>query len=920
MYHHGQRTLIAYTVGRTEVLELPGLEWVEPSPGRQPPSARATAGGEATSTSEPASSEPASSEPASSEPASSEPASSLAAAGGGQSTESATLPVFQRTFRFGSRERELTLQVAHLQGARIVSQNSLSAGESRRVIAFAPPDSPPRPASEDSLRFDGATRLEIAEPADFEMRDKDFSITARIKTRGGGTIFAQTADQPRWVPDGKTFFVRGGRLAFDIGWVGVVTSRRKVNDGQWHDVAAVYTAADGQLRLYIDGKRDAQGSLKPKSATPDHVVRIGYTSENFPGDQSYFEGELGHVRFYQRALSSESIERAVRRREDDRLVGDWNLNRVRDERVEDRSGGGHHGRVVRAEEASSSRPEGKLVAGLSSNAAGLRWLDDGNGNLRLRIPAGDEPLRFTLWTARVSPSEEPPRIASLLALEDSHRDLIEMTRGGPPRWPEVLTTRVVPGDGDGPYVVDVLTRPVSNPWFCRLRLTGFDFYPDGDRAAVCAWDGSVWLVSGLAQLPAAGQPKAAGTQEAAGKRDTLGKEEAPGSEERAELRWRRIASGLFQPLGLKIVDGRIFVTCRDQICILHDLNDDGETDFYQNFNNDHQVTEHFHEFAMGLQVDEQGNFYYAKSARHALPALVPHHGTLLRVSKDGRRTEILATGFRAANGVCLNPDGTFIVTDQEGHWNPKNRINWVEPGGFYGNMYGYHDVTDSSDEAMQQPLCWITNAFDRSPAELLWADSTRWGPLRGSLLNLSYGYGKIYVVPFEDLDGQKQGGMCELPLPQFPTGIMRGRFSPGDGQLYACGMFAWAGTQQQPGGFYRVRYTGREVHLPVGLHARPGKLEIVFSGPLDADSVSDISNFHVKVWSLQRTANYGSPHINERPLEVRSAELSDDQRTLTLHIPEMEPTWCMEVRYRLRSLSGQPVDGTLHNTIHQLRN
>ncbi len=48
--------------------------------------------------------------------------------------------------------------------------------------------------------------------------------------------------------------------------------------------------------------------------------------------------------------------------------------------------------------------------------------------------------------------------------------------------------------------------------------------------------------------------------------------------------------------------------------LLHDLNGDGETDFYECFNNDHQVTEHFHEFAMGLQTDAEGNFYYAKAA------------------------------------------------------------------------------------------------------------------------------------------------------------------------------------------------------------------------------------------------------------------------------------------------------------------
>ena len=51
------------------------------------------------------------------------------------------------------------------------------------------------------------------------------------------------------------------------------------------------------------------------------------------------------------------------------------------------------------------------------------------------------------------------------------------------------------------------------------------------------------------------------------------------------------------------------------------------------------------------------------------------------------------------------------------------------------------------------------------------------------------------MVPRERAGDQLQGGVCELPIPQLATGVMRGRFGPGDGQLYACGMFAWAGTQ-----------------------------------------------------------------------------------------------------------------------------
>ncbi len=368
-----------------------------------------------------------------------------------------------------------------------------------------------------------------------------------------------------------------------------------------------------------------------------------------------------------------------------------------------------------------------------------------------------------------------------------------LTGGGPGRWPQVLTTQTVTGRNDGPFAVDVLTHPVSNPWRSRMRLSGFDFLPDGRTAFVCDWDGDVWRVDGL------GDPSGV-------------------------LSWRRIASGLFQPLGLKVVDGQVYVGCRDQIALLRDRNGDGETDFVECFNSDHQVTEHFHEFAMDLQTDPEGNFYYAKAARHGKTALVPQHGTLLKVSKDGARTEILATGFRAPNGVCLNPDGTFFLTDQEGFWTPKNRINWVRPGRFYGNMWGYHDITDTSDEAMEPPLCWITNAIDRSPAQVVRVEGNpnAWGPLKGSLISLSYGYGKLFVVPHERVGDQLQGGVCELPIPQLPTGVMRGRFHPIDGQLYACGMFAWAGTQVQPGGFYRLRYTGKPLDVPVGLSARRG--------------------------------------------------------------------------------------------------
>ena len=163
-----------------------------------------------------------------------------------------------------------------------------------------------------------------------------------------------------------------------------------------------------------------------------------------------------------------------------------------------------------------------------------------------------------------------------------------------------------------------------------------------------------------------------------------------------------------------------------------------------------------------------------------------------------------------------------------------------------------------------------------------------------------------------------QGGVVRLPLPPFPTGVMRGRFHPTDGQLYACGLFAWAGNQNQDGGFYRVRYQDGPAHLPVALHAIQGGMIIGFSDPLDVGSASNPAHYKVKAWDLKRTANYGSRHINERAWEVTGATVGGDGRQVFLRIPSIEPTWGMEIRYEIKGADGRPVEGRIHNSIHHL--
>jgi hypothetical protein len=102
------------------------------------------------------------------------------------------------------------------------------------------------------------------------------------------------------------------------------------------------------------------------------------------------------------------------------------------------------------------------------------------------------------------------------------------------------------------------------------------------------------------------------------------------------------------------------------------------------------------------------------------------------------------------------------------------------------------------------------------------------------------------------------------------------------------------------------------------LHARKSGLTIAFAAPLERSSTLDRERYTVKVWNLKRTAKYGSEHYDEEPLVVKGVSLSDDGRTVALDIPEIRPTWCMEIRYFLRGAEGSPVNGTIHNTIHHL--
>jgi glucose/arabinose dehydrogenase len=541
--------------------------------------------------------------------------------------------------------------------------------------------------------------------------------------------------------------------------------------------------------------------------------------------------------------------------------------------------------------------EERLV-GFEGIPAGADWKIV-DRHLCLELPPMQEPVRFRLAIGPVlreaSPQFERAFTDYVQGMPPSP-DLDELRRPGPPRWLPVLETEAAVGNEEGPFAVDTLTLPETNPWNSWLRLTGLDFLPDG-RAVVSSVSGDVWLVSGIAE-----------------RLGTLG--------------WKRFATGLNQPLGVKIVEDRIYVIGRDQVTLLHDLNGDGEADYYENFNNQTMAAENFHEFTMNLETDSKGNFYFSKGTPWPptrdgrLVPFTPHNGVLFQLSPDGRRLAVFATGLRYPNGLAISPEDEIIYTDNEGNWVPTSVLHRIRRDGFYGFKPSAH--RPEVPEQFEPPITWIPHAVDNSPGSPIWVASDQWGPLKGKVLLTSYGKGTLSLALSETVDGRVQGGFLNLPL-QFQSGIMRGRFHS-DGHLYLCGMRSWQSAGIRFGAFHRVRYTGRPLHLPLELNVKPHGIQLRFSDELNAEEATDVENYSIEQWNYRWIERYGSPLYSVKnpdregpdPVEIRSVRLSPDRKMVFLEIPELQPVMQMRIAYILEAADGTEMRHQIYNTIHKL--
>ena len=593
--------------------------------------------------------------------------------------------------------------------------------------------------------------------------------------------------------------------------------------------------------------------------------------------------------------------------------------------------GSADGAIVLAGDLQASGGAGGIADFVAAAVAGdtdrLRWEVTSEHRLGLHIPASSEPLVIRVLRFAGSGAEEWQRFRDYADLVVQNGlltapDLAAVQEGGVPRWTTVIETvgildvkkaRYDPIDyrrtegispfrikdrprvslpADPAYVVDDLTLPEDNPWNAWMRMAALDFFDDG-RIAVSTLGGDVWVVSGV--------------------NDTL-----------ERLRWRRFATGLFEPLGLRVIDGLVYVTTRDGILRLHDLNDDGEADYYEDFYTDTDVSNGFHAYNFDLQTDSEGNLYFTKPGRYTDYSLP---GALLKISPDGEDIEVMARGFRVPNGMGIDPqDDAIYVSGQEGNWVPASKITVVPVGEDVQPWLGVSQTREQAFDTFVQPIVWMPRELDNSTGGQLVVHDERFGPLDGKLMHVSFGKGWIYYHMQEQVEGVTQGAVVALPF-QFDAGVQRLRVNPADGQVYLVGLTGWdAEATERDGSLNRVRYTGAPAHLLTETHIRNDGIELVFSFELDPESAAAVANYTVERWNYRWTSNYGSAHWSlDNPgatgndsVPVRRAVVAEDGRSVLLMIDDLRPVDQMMIRMDIAASNGTPYKEVTYLTVHRV--
>ncbi|RBP46482.1 mono/diheme cytochrome c family protein [Roseimicrobium gellanilyticum] len=436
--------------------------------------------------------------------------------------------------------------------------------------------------------------------------------------------------------------------------------------------------------------------------------------------------------------------------------------------------------------------------------------------------------------------------------------------------------------------------------------------------------------------------------------------------------WRRFAFGLHEPLGVLALSGdEILVTQRPELTRLRDTDGDGEADCYETVNDDWSVTDNWHEFTFGLHLNRDGEFvlstglpdvagpinqsfprvplHLEKVHEEAKPSPGRYEGWVMKVSREGKMTP-LASGFRAAAGVGVSPQGDVFATDQQGDYIATSTLVHVQPGRFYGHPASLKWRDDYQGPLTLEALTQMRTpeavalphgAMGGSPGEPVW-DTTggKFGPFMGQIFIGDFTK-LISRVFLEKVSGEYQGacfpfirdavglaaiqansGADNLTIPAGKDGLkyfrdvpprtgtslrpgnMRMAFAP-DGTLYVAQTTRGWGKGD---GLQRIIWSKKTPVEIEKMEVTRDGFRLTFTEVMNAEQLGEVRHYRLGRFRYLYLPS-GSPRVDEAAASIYDIRVAGDHRSVEIAVRDLQPGYIYELELDdLRSKAGVPVE------------
>ena len=398
------------------------------------------------------------------------------------------------------------------------------------------------------------------------------------------------------------------------------------------------------------------------------------------------------------------------------------------------------------------------------------------------------------------------------------------------------------------------------------KVGGIDFLSNG-KLVVCTWDslGQVFILDNVQS----GDPKL--------------------------IKVKRIAFGLAEPLGLKVVDDKIYVLQKQELTQLVDTDGDEIIDEYRTICNAWGATGNFHEFSFGLVYKD--GFFYAALATAINPggkSTIPQNkdrGKAVKIGMDGTY-EVVASGLRTPNGVGIGVDGEIFIADNQGDWLPSCKIVHLTKGAFFGS-YSV-ELYDIGKNEEKPPVVWLPQGEIGNSATQ--PGILKDGPYAGQMVHGDVTHGGLKRVFVEKIGGEYQG--IVFPFTQgFEAGTNRLCWGP-DGALYVGGVGSngnWGQYGKKWHGLQKIKFNGKSTFDLLALRSKANGMEIEFTEPLATNVGSNLTEYAFTQWKYVPTMQYGGPKVDASVLNVLSASISKDRKKIFVELDGMKAGYVVMV-------------------------